>query len=455
MFTKNKNLLVLMLGLALFIVTIVPITNSHIQSFVEDENMVLEEGLENYNCLDTADKIYDIINSTNESTLQYYLETLTTDYKGRVTGSDVCYDAGDWIYNEFEKMPNLNVKKQSWSSRGNIYHKFKWYSGNNIIAELPGCYNDSMVFVFSAHYDVGNRDSPGALDNGAGIAALLTAAKALYEYDFRYTIRFIAFSGEEQGLLGSYAYAKEAYNNGDQILGVLNADVIGNNTYHSNGKYHWLRVFSTYPVKWIVEIMNETSNDYNIGITVKDFKYYGNSDDKAFDDYGYGAMQLFQSAGKMEPFYGKSNDTVGLINISYLLNVTKCIASSLAVLADMSDIYPRINIILPLEDSVFGWRTLHLSKGKTVVIGSPKVKTKLDSGNTDVQKVVFEFIEGDNEYKSYSEVGYAIANFTDDTLPYEWIIDKRCFEWHTIRATVYDVNGNFTCDEIEIWIFHP
>ena len=47
------------------------------------------------------------------------------------------------------------------------------------------------------------------------------------QYTFNHTIRFVAFSGEEQGLIGSRHYAEDAYNNNESIVAVLNADMIG------------------------------------------------------------------------------------------------------------------------------------------------------------------------------------------------------------------------------------
>lgn len=397
----------------------------------------------------SSQSIDKIIDSINESILRYYLETLVNEYAGRVVNSEICHDAGEWIFAEFKKMPNLEVRKHRWSARGSIYNPLKYYSGDNIEAELCGYDEDDKVFIFSAHYDVEGEDSPGALDNGAGVAALLTVAKALCEYRFRYTIKFLAFSGEEQGLLGSYAYAEEAYARGEDILGVMNADVIGNNT-HETRKHFILKTCSTYPVKWIVSVMNDTSAFYNIGINVEDKIYLGNSDDKAFDDYGYGAMQLFHCAKFMEKFYGR-NDTLDLINFSYLTNVTRVLAATLAIVAD-TPVSPWINIVSPREDSVYLLNRrmdfFDLQKGETFVFG--RVKVEVDVTSNDVQKVFFQLLKGDNELE-IGEERPVLANFTDSTPPYEWMIKGRYMGLNTVRATVYDMNGDFHCDEIEIW----
>jgi Zn-dependent M28 family amino/carboxypeptidase len=66
--------------------------------------------------------------------------------------------------------------------------------------------------------------APGADDNGSGSVAVLLAAEILSHYTFDATLRFILFTGEEQGLYGSSAYAQMVQ--GQDIRGVLNMDMI-------------------------------------------------------------------------------------------------------------------------------------------------------------------------------------------------------------------------------------
>lgn len=410
----------------------------------------MEVILENSNVI-----IQEIINNINETLLKQYLEKITEDYKGRVTGSSICDQTGEWIFNEFKKMSNLKVKKQSWLDNGNFYNFFKIYKGQNIEAEISGTQDDDII-IFSAHFDVGNSKSQGALDNGAGVAALLTVASVLSNYEFNSTIRFVAFSGEEQGLLGSYNYAKKTYYNEEDIIAVINADVIGNNTYETD-RYHTLRAFATYRAGWIVDIMNKTSSNYGIGIYVDQRIYRGNSDDKAFDDYGYPAMQLFHSGDRMEKFYGNLNDTIELINFSYVENVSRVIAASLAVLADLNYSPDGVRIVTPLENSLYFKNKLinlvKLDKGVTLILGNFKIKADLEVNNNSTPKVTFELLEGENEYEYGKEDREILANYTDNTFPYEWKINYRCFGWHTIRVKAYYSDGNLIgVDEIEIFI---
>ena len=71
-------------------------------------------------------------------------------------------------------------------------------------------------------------DSPGANDNASGMAGVIEAARVLSKYDFPTSIIFVGLSGEEQGLFGGKIMAARAKEEGWDIVGILNNDMIGN-----------------------------------------------------------------------------------------------------------------------------------------------------------------------------------------------------------------------------------
>lgn len=98
------------------------------------------------------------------------------------------------------------------------------------------------ALVLGAHYDhlgLGERNSlapsqagrvhPGADDNASGTAALLELASALAarRADLRRSLVFVAFSGEELGLLGSSHYVKEPAWPLERTAAMLNFDMVG------------------------------------------------------------------------------------------------------------------------------------------------------------------------------------------------------------------------------------
>jgi len=82
---------------------------------------------------------------------------------------------------------------------------FETRDTRNVVAEKQGTGVEPKVVVLGGHYDT-VPDVPGANDNGAGIATLMTIARELKRSSHPYTLRFIAFGSEELGLRGSQFY---------------------------------------------------------------------------------------------------------------------------------------------------------------------------------------------------------------------------------------------------------
>src|SRR5205823_13546232 len=70
--------------------------------------------------------------------------------------------------------------------------------------------------------------APGASDDGSGTAVVMELARVMSKHRFEKTIVFIAFAGEEIGLVGSTLYANKAQQQRDLIEAVLNNDIVGN-----------------------------------------------------------------------------------------------------------------------------------------------------------------------------------------------------------------------------------
>jgi carboxypeptidase Q len=80
----------------------------------------------------------------------------------------------------------------------------------NVVGEIRGRENPEQVLVVGAHLDSWDL-SEGTTDNGTGSASVLGSAEAILRSGMkpRRTIRFVLFTGEEQGLDGSFAYMKQ------------------------------------------------------------------------------------------------------------------------------------------------------------------------------------------------------------------------------------------------------
>jgi hypothetical protein len=92
----------------------------------------------------------------------------------------------------------------------------------NTVAELPGNEKPEEVVLLGAHLDSWDLGT-GATDNGTGVTAVLEAARALAKLNLKpkRTIRFVLFTGEEQGLHGSRAYVEAHKADLDKVSAVL------------------------------------------------------------------------------------------------------------------------------------------------------------------------------------------------------------------------------------------
>jgi carboxypeptidase Q len=110
----------------------------------------------------------------------------------------------------------------------------------NVIGEIRGYEKPDEIVVLGAHLDSWELGT-GALDNGCNAAMVIEAARAIKASGLlpRRTIRFILFSGEEQGLLGSWAYVRAHRGEMDKYRGVIIFDSgIGRVTGYSLGGRH-------------------------------------------------------------------------------------------------------------------------------------------------------------------------------------------------------------------------
>jgi aminopeptidase YwaD len=152
---------------------------------------------------------------------------------------------------ELFSKPGFTVKSNSISEaistlEVSVENKFlKNHQTQNVIGYIEGAKKDS-VLVFTAHYDhlgmMGNETMfPGANDNASGVSILLNLIKHFSTTTPEYTLVFIAFAGEEIGLIGSSYFTSHPTFPLGKIKFLLNFDLAGtgdNGIQVVNGKVH-------------------------------------------------------------------------------------------------------------------------------------------------------------------------------------------------------------------------
>jgi hypothetical protein len=218
------------------------------------------------------------------------------------------------------------------------YHQWSGPTYPNVIGELPGLVNPDDIYIIGGHLDdmPSSGPAPGADDNASGSVATLLAAKIMTQFEWGCTLRFALWTGEEQGLLGSHAYAQRAYNAGENILGYLNLDMIAWNTLNSSPDIDLYADPSLPPTVELAELFADVVAAYNLDLIPQVIPSgMGASDHASFWNYGYTAILGIEDydGDDFNPYYHTSNDLLEHLDLDYYTDFVK---ASLATFAHMS-----------------------------------------------------------------------------------------------------------------------
>jgi Zn-dependent M28 family amino/carboxypeptidase len=154
------------------------------------------------------------------------------------TATQGVFAARDWIAARFRSIAATTNGRMSVALDTYVQAKTprtpRAVTESSVIATLQGS-EPGRIYVMSSHFDdchghctLGSGVAPGADDNGSGVAAVLEAARVMAATQFRGTIVFACFDGEELGLWGSDHFARAEAARHAAIAAVLNNDIIGN-----------------------------------------------------------------------------------------------------------------------------------------------------------------------------------------------------------------------------------
>ena len=208
----------------------------------------------------------------------------------------------------------------------------------NVVGKIEGKTFPQREVLITGHYDATSEDpynwTPGADDNASGTVSLLASASILKNYDLSNTVKFVAFAGEEQGLLGSAAYAQEAYIRGDTILGVVNFDMIA---WDGNGD-DVLEVHcgEDEQNQSLADIFIRTLADYGLDLTAQKITTGATdrSDHASFWAYGYPAILGIEDFDDFNAYYHSTSDRISAFDTAYYCDFTRGAVATTAILAN-------------------------------------------------------------------------------------------------------------------------
>ena len=320
------------------------------------------------------------------------------------------------------------------------YHNWGGATYPNVIGEIPGLVNPDQIYIIGAHID-DVQNTPGADDNASGAVATLLAADLLSQYDWGCTIRFAFWTGEEQGLNGSEAYAQRADAANENILAYLNLDMIAYNSpasapgidlYYDPGTPGSLQmaqlfsdVVTTYELDLEPQILTDTM---------------GGSDHMSFWDYGYNSILAIEDENDFNPYYHGSGDTPANNDLTYFTNFTK---ASLAAFVHQSGCLLTEGVGT-LSGTVTDAATSAPIPGATITLqgtsGSPITLTT-DASGSYTQNLLEDTYTASVWAYGYEPV--AVENIVitaDQTTTQDFALTLA--ETHTLSGTVSDANSS-------------
>jgi len=204
----------------------------------------------------------------------------------------------------------------------------------NTVAEIRGTEKPDEVVILGAHLDSWDLGT-GATDNGTGSMAVLEAARALQRLGVKpkRTIRFVLFTGEEQGLNGSRAYVAAHKDELPKISGVLVHDT-------GTGKVLTIGLMGNYNVRETMDRvmypMAETA-----GIMEPTLRSEGGSDHVPFDEAGVPGFWCVQDPADYDKTHHSQADTLDRVRWDELAQGAEVLAVFGYNVAQLPEMLPR------------------------------------------------------------------------------------------------------------------
>lgn len=209
-------------------------------------------------------------------------------------------------------------------------------AGNIIAVQLGTEFPDEYIII-SSHYD--HPDGPGADDNASGTAGVLECARILSQHEFKRSILYIPFNGEERWMVGSYPFVQKCARENMNILGVFNLDMLG---FWPGPEYGALTMYSGYSYisKQLFDYYQHVANLYIPEMPTyyftKEIDSYG-GDHMPFNIYEYPALYIGDTEYQAENIhYHKPSDTIGA-GVNCFALAQGFVKATIAATAELAD----------------------------------------------------------------------------------------------------------------------
>jgi carboxypeptidase Q len=271
--------------------------------------------------LTAPDKWYGLLN----------MSAVTRDYKeGKVPTASITRENYTLITRLLESGPvevEVNMENTFSDKSVEVY---------NTVAEIRGSERPDEVVILGAHLDSWDLGT-GATDNGTGSMAVLEAARALRRVGVqpKRTIRFVLFTGEEQGLNGSRAYVKAHKDELGKISGVLVHD-------SGTGKVLTIGLMANYGARETTDhVLYPLATAKGVELSEPSLRTEGGSDHVPFDEEGVPAFWCVQDNVDYDKTHHSQADTLDRVRWDDLAEGAKVLAVFGYNVAQLPEMLPR------------------------------------------------------------------------------------------------------------------
>jgi Zn-dependent M28 family amino/carboxypeptidase len=225
----------------------------------------------------------------------------------------------------------------------------------NVFIEIPGSSPAKEIVIFGAHYDsvVG---TPGANDNGSGVAATFELARLARNLKPSRTVRFVFFVNEEppyfqSDSMGSVVYARRCHQQKEKVVAMFSLETMGYYSDEPNSQQYPSELAAMYPttgnfiafasnvgsaplLRRSVELFrNSTTLPAEGGAAPESIPGVGWSDHWSFWKQGYSAVMVTDTAPYRYPHYHASTDTPDKLDYERL---ARCVTGLFGVLQELA-----------------------------------------------------------------------------------------------------------------------
>jgi hypothetical protein len=253
--------------------------------------------------------------------------------------------AAEWIEGQF-RQAGYEITRQQYEVAG--------VPCCNLAAEILGTAQPDEIVVIGAHYD-SVLGTPGANDNGSGVAAVLALARRFARRNIARTLRFVAFVNEEPPYfqteqMGSWVYAKLCRQRNEKVTAMMSLETIGYYTDAPKSQRYPPPMDLIYPSTGnFIGFVGNTGSADLVRQVVGAFRQHeqfpseggappeaipgvGFSDQWSFWQEGYPAVMVTDTAMFRYPHYHEAEDTPDKIDFERMARVVRGLEKVVGVL---------------------------------------------------------------------------------------------------------------------------